>query len=236
MDGLARALLAKPDAIAAPLAGKGRDKARHQLNGVVRLVPNINTIALVVSLSGAKSLPLSAPFRQTNLPATQSNCSEIRVGLTSFLPPRYPVSKTWLPGLQHKNVKRSRAPTAASPRVQMPSKPESDVANLIVIHEAIKHGATEATQVIPLESSRRNEKRSPAERKTKPGETDGGFGDSGSKSKSIWPHLLPVKHEVENQAVAWKRRQSRFTCAQAKQRECAEESAACANRLQRITI
>ena len=62
----------------------------------------------------------------------------------------------------------------------MPSKPESDLANLIVIHEAIKLGVAESTQEIPLESSRRNEKRSPAERKPKPGETDGRFGDSGS--------------------------------------------------------
>ncbi|MBZ0099184.1 MAG: hypothetical protein K8F30_08875, partial [Taibaiella sp.] len=109
------------------------------------------------------------------------------------------------------------------------------MANLIVIHEAIKLRAAEATQENPLESSRRNEKRSPAERKPKPGETDGGFGDNGSRSMSFWPHLLPVNHEVENQVAAWKRRQSRFTCAQTKQRECAEESAACASRLQRIT-
>ena len=62
----------------------------------------------------------------------------------------------------------------------MPSKPEADLADLIAIHEAIKLGVAEATQAIPLESSRRNEKRSPAERKPKPGETDGRFGDSGS--------------------------------------------------------
>ena len=117
----------------------------------------------------------------------------------------------------------------------MQSKPESDLANLIVIHEAIKLGVAESTQEIPLESSRRNEKRSPAERKPKPDEIDGRFGYSGSRSKSFWPHSIPVKHEVEILAVAWKHRQSRFTCAQTKQRECAEESAACANRLQRIT-